>query len=373
MRVALAAGGLLAAGVAVLAGVSFLLFDPDRGGVLFALDLVQATGALAVALAVRGPLRRNPDLLAFLFLIGVLVVPLATVAVQPERLLLVGASLTLIPSVVALYVPWSPPVYAIWAAAFGVLVVLFAAWATGQGSLPGARAAELPAVVAIGIAFGALGQRLRYRRDRLAFDRESQQRRLSRQSRTQQVALRALNEELARSVRTDPLTGAGNRLRLDEDLVALGDRLKRYGRGFSLVMFDVDRFKPYNDRYGHIAGDDVLRLVVQTLAHAVRPADSVYRYGGEELLVVLPEQGAEGAIAAAERLRESVFEAAIPHEGNPPWGVLTVSAGIVVVSTGATPRWEDWIDRADDALYQAKDAGRNRCTLAADWPPTRRE
>ena len=104
----------------------------------------------------------------------------------------------------------------------------------------------------------------------------------------------------------------------------------------------------------------------RSLRDGLRPGDLIYRYGGEELLVVLPEQGADGALAAAERLRLSLADAAIPHAANPPWGVLTVSVGAAAVLPGTVSNWDAWVERADRALYIAKAAGRNRSHLATD-------
>ena len=113
----------------------------------------------------------------------------------------------------------------------------------------------------------------------------------------------------------------------------LASRAERYGHGFSVVLFDVDRFKAYNDTAGHPAGDEVLRTVAGALAQQCRSGDTVYRYGGEELLAVLPAQDLEGAAIAAERMRQEVESLAIPHPGiGPPPGLVTVSGGVASYS-----------------------------------------
>ena len=134
----------------------------------------------------------------------------------------------------------------------------------------------------------------------------------------QQVELERLNAMLYEDSRRDRLTGLGNRRRQDEDLALLAGRAERYGHGFSVVLFDVDRFKAYNDSAGHPAGDEVLRTVAGALAQQCRSGDTVYRYGGEELLAVLPAQDLEGAAIAAERMRGAVEALAIPHPGLGP-------------------------------------------------------
>jgi diguanylate cyclase (GGDEF)-like protein len=165
--------------------------------------------------------------------------------------------------------------------------------------------------------------------------------------------------EYARA-RQDALTGLGNRLRLNEDLGTLQARVDRYGHSYSLALCDVDYFKPYNDRYGHAAGDAVLSAVARTLAGAVRQGDSVYRYGGEEFLIVLPEQDHEAALAATERLRRAVEALALPHEARPGQPIVTISVGVATMSAAGAARAEDLVAEADLALYRAKTGGRNR-------------
>lgn len=174
--------------------------------------------------------------------------------------------------------------------------------------------------------------------------------------------LEKLNSLLHEQSRQDPLTGLGNRLRLREDLEELRGRVERYGHGYCAVLCDVDLFKPYNDRYGHSAGDEALRRIADTVSGHCRSGDLAYRYGGEELLVLLPEQTLEYGRAFAERLRVSVEELRIAHEDGPA-GILTISAGIAVLSganSGVSWDPEAWLKEADSALYRAKAAGKNR-------------
>ena len=123
-----------------------------------------------------------------------------------------------------------------------------------------------------------------------------------------------------------------------------------------MALFDVDRFKAYNDTFGHLAGDDVLRTVAQTLLQQSRELDGVYRYDGEELLVVFPEQLLEQAADAAERMRSRVQALAIEH----PEGVVTVSAGVAEIERDGPFELGPLLERADAALYRAKADGRNR-------------
>lgn len=177
--------------------------------------------------------------------------------------------------------------------------------------------------------------------------------------------LERANLALAESARRDPLTGLGNRLQLREDLYRLQRWLDRYGRGFGVALCDVDRFKLYNDRYGHVAGDDVLQAISRAVAATVRSGDMTYRYGGEELLIIMPEQSAETSVIAMERVREAVELLAIPHAANRPHGVVTISVGLVAIGNGEQLPWEAVLNQADTALYRAKADGRNRVALGA--------
>jgi diguanylate cyclase (GGDEF)-like protein len=158
---------------------------------------------------------------------------------------------------------------------------------------------------------------------------------------------------------TDELTGLHNRRFFERELKRETERARRFGRSLALVLLDVDHFKAYNDTFGHRAGDDALRHVAGRLAEAVpRRLDAVARYGGEEFVVLLAETDAEGARLVAERIRESL-------EGSDEFRCrLTVSAGIAATQ-GDDCEAESLIERADEALYQAKRDGRNRVCVAA--------
>lgn len=168
---------------------------------------------------------------------------------------------------------------------------------------------------------------------------------------------------LSRQARTDPLTGLHNRLKLSEDLEHLHLRSQRYEEQYSVAMCDVDNFKNYNDLYGHQAGDLALRAVAAALLGSVRKSDGVYRFGGEEFLLVLPQQPAAEAKELVERALDTVRDLAIVHAGDPS-GQLRLSAGISSFSIEHPVDADALLGEADAALYAAKAAGRNRVELA---------
>jgi two-component system chemotaxis response regulator CheY len=189
----------------------------------------------------------------------------------------------------------------------------------------------------------------------------------------QRDELEKLNRRLFEQSREDPLTRLGNRLRLREELEVLQARVERYGgHSYSVVLCDVDFFKSYNDHYGHIAGDEVLRKVAGQIGDQCRSGDTAYRYGGEEFLIVLPEQPLEIAVAVADRLRRSVEALGIPHESKDPPGPVTISAGTASTAALLTedPKGPDeLLKEADAALYHAKEGGRNRVSPFGAAPP----
>jgi two-component system, cell cycle response regulator len=184
--------------------------------------------------------------------------------------------------------------------------------------------------------------------------------------RDQRSKLVRVNSLLYDDARRDPLTLLGNRLRMGEDLAGAAARIERYGHSYCLALYDIDFFKRYNDQLGHPAGDEALRAVAQALAGGVRAGDMAYRYGGEEFLLLLPEQTLATGAVALDRLRLAVEALALPHPDNPPSGVITISGGIAE-STAAQPlAIDEWLRRADTALYRAKALGRNQVVAFED-------
>jgi diguanylate cyclase (GGDEF)-like protein len=182
---------------------------------------------------------------------------------------------------------------------------------------------------------------------------------LHRQLAFQRAQMEALNEELSKLARRDPLTGLKNRRVLQEDLALLDDRVIRYGQRFCVAVLDIDHFKSYNDSYGHQAGDTVLSTVSAELHRQARAGDTLYRYGGEEFLCVLPEQTLAMGIGVIQRMRAGIQLLNIEHAAN-RLGVVTVSAGVALLGPDDKKSVVDVVKEADDALYQAKQLGRNR-------------
>lgn len=174
--------------------------------------------------------------------------------------------------------------------------------------------------------------------------------------------------ELALLARTDGLTGLNNRRTLGEILDAEWRRARRTRNVFSLLFVDVDRFKAYNDAYGHQAGDDALAAVARCIGDNIRrPADSAARYGGEEFLVVLPDTTPQGALAIAETIRTAISDLGIEHAAS-EYGRVTASIGAAAWTPETDDDVTEVIRAADRALYDAKATGRNKVAVCDVHP-----
>lgn len=181
------------------------------------------------------------------------------------------------------------------------------------------------------------------------------------------ITQRKLAEQRADALaRTDGLVGIANRTHLDEFLHREWRRAMRTGHELSFLLLDIDEFKPFNDHYGHPAGDDCLRRVgtaVSALHH--RATDLVARYGGEEFAVVLADSDEARAATCAERVIEAVRDLQIAHEYSQAAPVVTVSVGVATMVPGPRSDESTILEAADDVLYEAKSAGRNCYRVAA--------
>ncbi|OAT79833.1 hypothetical protein A6M21_15020 [Desulfotomaculum copahuensis] len=173
-----------------------------------------------------------------------------------------------------------------------------------------------------------------------------------------------LMDTLLNEASRDPLTGLYNRRRLAMEMQRELARAKRYNLQLAVILLDVDDFKRYNDTYGHPAGDEVLKELAGLLTVHTREADTVYRYGGEEFIVLMPQTGPEGGMAGAENIRRQVAGHLFGGGGDRPAGHLTVSLGVAVFPEHGENA-DELLCAADRAMYRAKREGKNRA-LAAD-------
>ncbi len=195
---------------------------------------------------------------------------------------------------------------------------------------------------------------------------EAQSERLEQAIKERTLDLVTANKELRTLSMEDGLLGIGNRRAMAADLQHTHAAAQRYQHNYSVGLLDVDYFKQYNDRYGHAAGDTALQLIASTIAASIRQSDRVYRYGGEEFLILLPTTGVDEALIFVRRLLTTIADLCIPHDTS-PYRKLTASAG--VASAFATEHclksWQQVVELADQGLYRAKNASRNAVAIAA--------
>jgi diguanylate cyclase (GGDEF)-like protein len=350
-------------GVAMFDLVAFAVSHAADLRLLFGLNGALAVTAVLgrIILDVRGP--RVAELVAFMLALGVVVATFGMGVVAPDLAILAAGYLILLPPAVTLLLPWRTLIHVVWLLAYAGVAFAFIAVSPEPALSPSERL-DVAILVAISILASVAGHilwiRLRIRTFMGLTDLHGLRHEAETQRRTSIRAQAAL--ELA--VRQDQLTGTANRLRLHEDLQAERGRIGRTGATCGMLEADIDRFKVINDRLGHITGDTVLREVARLLVHCSRAGDTVYRWGGEEFIILLPGTGAEETQVAGERLRSAIEAAAIVHPGNPPHGVLTVSIGGTIIDSSSLLETDEvWIGRADRALYRAKTAGRNRVSI----------
>ncbi len=363
--VAARTGFLVITGAALFDAVALL----DRG-VDEALLLLLLNGGVAL-LGVAGwwllahGLDHRPDPVATIVTLSLTGATAATGLVIPDLAIESAGYLILIPVVVTLILPWSTRTHLRWLAAWAAVAFGFLVAAPAAGLTPEERS-DLVVVDLVALGASLAGHALL---QVAAIRNHSQVRKITQLRRRADANMQELarvHRRLEETARTDPLTGARNRIRLAEDLRTVRARMSRLRDSHALIAFDLDRFKQINDERGHLAGDEVLRAVIGAVRATIRGDDEVYRFGGEEFLVIARVENAAGMQALSERLRLAIAGLGIDHPQNEPHSVVTASLGAALM-TGADLAVSDdeWFARADVALYQAKAAGRNQVVTAA--------
>ncbi|MFZ8984993.1 MAG: GGDEF domain-containing protein, partial [Steroidobacteraceae bacterium] len=188
-----------------------------------------------------------------------------------------------------------------------------------------------------------------------------QQDRLEDEVKARTADLAAAKEALERLATTDQLTGVANRRRFDQVMEEVTASCRRAGEPLGLLLIDIDAFKAYNDHYGHQGGDDCLRAVAEAMAREVgRETDTLARFGGEEFAVICPGTPEQGLLVLGERLRAAVERLGMEHRASDYGRVVTISVGAASITPSRHLQDHDLVSFADQALYAAKAAGRNR-------------
>ena len=177
----------------------------------------------------------------------------------------------------------------------------------------------------------------------------------------QKLELEKVNRDLQQLSLIDPLTGVWNRRKYDKTIKREWNRCLRYQRPIALLLLDIDYYKKFNDSYGHMAGDECLVKIGETLKNSLyRSTDMAARYGGEEFVVLLTETGKEEAIKIANMLRQKIEALNIPHRQSPVSSYITASIGVTFTIPNTNSSHNDLFKVVDKALYQAKATGRNQ-------------
>lgn len=337
---------------------------PAAAGVVIGINASVAAVAVVGYLAIARFARRAPEVVLFVILVVVDVATVGVAILVPEAGATVAGYLLILPIIVALVVPWATWIHVTWLGVHTMLA-LVATLLAPPASLLATNGFEGLTLLLLSTVVSQFGHVASLQARVTAFLQIERITTLNRQADRDQLRLDRLNLLLAESATTDELTGLGNRLGLASDLGIVRSRIDRHGERHGVLMLDLDRFKAINDARGHVAGDRVLRRIADVVSSVLRPGDRAYRYGGEEFLVVVRLNEPVDAREAGERIRLAVEQLQVDHPGNPPHGVVTLSAGIATVDRSDLADDDDaWVSRADAALYLAKKGGRNRCEVA---------
>ena len=347
MRQAMLIGGpLLIVLVAADAAEDLLRIGNEaRPGAVIA--VVEMLGVMGGLVAVRRGARTEPIALALLLMIATVLVLERGTATISSDVSLAYLSILLVAS--GLFLPWRPTWHAGWVAAALLVAVI------GSHGALGGPVMGVNQLVVVGMAAlsSALGQELSYLRLRRGLEQQFELRAVTQSSQRQEHHVSELNRELVQTARVDAVTGLGNRRGLDEALESLA------GQRLAAILLDLDHFKSFNDRFGHLAGDSALARIGELLRDTVRADDLAFRYGGEEFLVLIPGGEDDGAARLAERIRLT-----LRNDAETGAHGLTVSAGVAAADRFSSSDPVPLLRRADTALYQAKREGRDRIVVS---------
>jgi diguanylate cyclase (GGDEF)-like protein len=363
-RTASRVGFLIIAVAAAFDGI--VVFDPHLKESLALLFLNSGVAVMAVVgwKLLPGPLRRYPEPAAFVVTLAMTVATAATGIVLPGLAVESVGYLLVFPGLIALILPWQTRTHVRWLIVYAAIALGFLAFETGDGLTTDERG-DLIVVALIALFASLAGHVLLQRAQIRNFSQLQKIQSLRRKADADMHELARVHQALETTARTDPLTGAANRIRLGEDLLAMRSRINRQDSVHGLIAIDLDRFKLMNDGFGHLAGDDVLRRAVVAMRATLRADEGIYRFGGEEFLVLVQTPDEATLARVAERLRQTVADLRIRHPENVPHGVATISLGAVLLAADDLGQTDDeWFARADAALYAAKESGRNRAVLA---------
>jgi diguanylate cyclase (GGDEF)-like protein len=362
-RAASRVGFLIIAGAAAFDG--FVVYDPHLKGSLSLLFLNSFVAFMGLAgwKLLPGLLRRHPEPAAFVITLALTGATAATGIVLPGLAVESVGYLLVFPGLIALILPWQTRTHVRWLIAYALIALSFLAFETGGGLTTDERG-DMMVVMLIALVASLAGHVLLQRAQIRNFSQLQKIQSLRRRADADVQELARVHRALELTARTDPLTGAANRIRLGEDLLAVRSRMSRHGTPQGLIVIDLDRFKLINDGFGHLVGDDVLRRMVAAIRQTLRAGDGIYRFGGEEFLVLVDSLDEAALAEAAERFRRTVAELGIDHPENVPHGVVTISLGAaLLVANDLDQSDDDWFARADAALYLAKERGRNRVVV----------
>jgi diguanylate cyclase (GGDEF)-like protein len=350
--------------------VGLSLLHPADAPYIAMLDGTLGAGSLAAWWSLGRHLRHRPEAVVFVLTLWVAAVAMLLALSGPEVVELTVGYLLFLPILVALLMPWRAWTEARWLMVYGITTIVFFANLLPASLLAADDRQDVIFALLVALSSAFTGHVLAFRQRVRTFAQVRALGRLQRRETRQRAELERVHHSLEITARLDELTGTGNRLKLHEDLRTARAHLNRTGVSFGMLEVDLDHFKAVNDGFGHLAGDEVLRLTAAAMRDTLRTDDAVYRYGGEEFIIMLGTVKG-GVLEAGERIRHAVEALQIAHPGNPPFGHVTVSVGAAVIGPSEAARTSDeWFAAVDAALYQAKADGRNRVDLALSPAPT---